>query len=77
MEVKSDDLEDLAAKVERMRALGVREWGDIKLGPAVALPPKELTPEELKERMAKTEARRQDIMFAASASRPYLKAVKR
>jgi hypothetical protein len=70
-------LDELEAAVAKMRALGVTEFGDIKLGPQPAAPAKELTPEEYKARLAKAEERRHEIMFAASATRPYLRSVKK
>ncbi len=68
----SDDLEKLRAKVALMRELGITEDSGTKLGPPIAPPKKEITPEEYLARIAKEKERHRDIQFAASATRPYL-----
>lgn len=69
-------LDELEATVAKMRALGVTEWNGIKLGPVAPAPHKEQTPEEFIARAKREEERRRDVMFAASGTRPFLKAVK-
>ncbi len=72
----SDELEKLAAKVELMRKLGITEADGIKLGPPILPKPPEETPEEYTERANKEAARRHQVMFAHSATRPKLRVLK-
>ncbi len=72
----SDDLDKLEAKVALMRKLGISEADGIKLGPPIMPKPPEETPEEFTERTNKEIARRHQIMFAHSATRPKLRVLK-
>lgn len=70
-----DDLALFERKVQRMREMGVLEWGDIKLGPMPPKAPPAPSPKEQLEIAAKEVERKRDIMFAASHLRPSLKLV--
>ncbi len=72
----SDDLDKLSEKVALMRKLGVTECDGIKLGAPVLPPPAEETLEEHTARLNKVIARRHQIMFAHSATRPKLRVLK-
>ncbi len=72
----SDDLDKLTAKVELMRRLGITECDGIKLGAPILPKPPEETAEEYTERANKEAARRHQIMFAHSATRPKLRVLK-
>jgi len=70
------DLDDLEKKIALMRKLGVTEVDGIKLGPVPQEPAKEETAEEYTARLNRETARRHEIMFAASATRPRLRVLK-
>jgi len=72
----SDDLDKLTAKVELMRKLGITECDGIKLGAPILPKPPEETEEEQTARLNKDIARRHQIMFAHSATRPKLRVLK-
>ena len=65
--------EQLEALVKKMRELGVVKCGDVELGPT---PPERTDDEKTRkreaDREAREEARRHEIMFAASTIRPKL-----
>ena len=61
---------ELRADVAMMRELGVARWGDIVLGPPAGVVARELTPEELRERIDAQRQAQQDVLFAASGIRP-------
>jgi hypothetical protein len=70
--VSASKRQELRADVALMRELGVAKWGEIVLGPAPGAPHRELTPEEIRERI---EARRQaehDVLFGATGTRPLM-----
>lgn len=61
---------ELKADVALMRELGVARWGEIVLAPPPGAALKEITPEELQARIAAQAQAKQDILFAASGTRP-------
>lgn len=68
--------EELKAKVEMMRELGVSEADGIVLGPPILPPAPEETKEEMLARIAREEERVHRVMFAASGTRPRLRTVR-
>jgi len=76
-EIMSVSLDEFAAKVAAMRALGVLEADGIKLGapPAPPAPPEE-TADEWRARLRREAQRRHDILFAASSTRPVMRTSK-
>jgi hypothetical protein len=70
------DLDDLKAKIELMRELGVTECDGIKLGPPKAAKPEPETLEQYNKRAAEEARRRHEIMFAATSTRPKLRVLK-
>lgn len=73
----SADLDALREKILLMRELGVTEADGIKLGPPIAKPAKEETPEEFNARQIAIRQREHDIMFAASGTKPVLRLAKK
>jgi hypothetical protein len=61
---------ELRRDVKLMRALGVFIWDGVTLGPEPAPPAKNLTPEELRERLDAQQEARERVMFASSSVRP-------
>jgi hypothetical protein len=66
-------IEELEAVAKKMRELGVTEYDGIKLGPAPVDAPRRLTPKEEVQKALDAEAKKRDIMFAASSVRPRLR----
>jgi hypothetical protein len=73
---RQDEIATLRAKVALMREMGVLEADGIKLGPAPSPPKKEETEKEWKARQVRAAQRNHDIMFAASSTKPKLRAAK-
>jgi hypothetical protein len=71
----SDELGALRAKVEEMRRLGVRKWGDIELDAPPPPPKREVTTEEELKRFHREQQRHMDVLFAASPAKPRLRKV--
>lgn len=61
---------ELRRDVKVMRALGVFVWDGVTLGPEPPPPAKNLTPEELRERLDAQQESRERVMFASSSVRP-------
>lgn len=70
------EAEALRQKILLMREMGVTEADGIKLGPVPVPPKKEETEEEFKARLQRERQRQHDILFAASGTKPILRAVK-
>lgn len=60
----------LRRDVKLMRALGVFIWEGVTLGPEPPPPMKDLTPEELKQRLEEQHESRERVLFASSSVRP-------
>lgn len=61
---------ELRRDVKVMRALGVFVWDGVTLGPEPPPPVKNLTPEEIRERLDAQQESRERVMFASSSIRP-------
>jgi uncharacterized protein YggE len=68
----SADLDELERIVQRMRKLGVTRWNGIELGPEPVSAAQAPSPDEAAKRARDRQAKRRDILFAASSIKPKL-----